>query len=218
MRGREIEKYNTVWDGGYLVGTFPALKIDIKKYPTIESYLDSFQPKLNQVGESFINKEGKEDKTRKKSHNKWFETQDPIAYHKEFSKEKIIWKRIGSQLRFSYSDSEIYSLDSTCIATGEKIKYLTGLLNSKLCYFQLFNSAPKTGMGDLIISVQALEPLLVHYPNAKFESQIVKIVDKILSQKQKDPKADTTGLEAEIDRLVYELYGLSMEEVELIKK
>ena len=73
-------------------------------------------------------------------------------------------------------------------------------------------------MGDLIISVQALEPLLVHYPNAKFESQIVKIVDKILSQKQKDPKADTTGLEAEIDRLVYELYGLSMEEVELIKK
>ena len=218
LRGREIEKYNTVWDGGYLVGTFPALKIDIKKYPTIESYLDSFQPKLNQVGESFINKEGKEDKTRKKSHNKWFETQDPIAYHKEFSKEKIIWKRIGSQLRFSYSDSEIYSLDSTCIATGEKIKYLTGLLNSKLCYFQLFNSAPKTGMGDLIISVQALEPLLVHYPNAKFESQIVKIVDKILSQKQKDPKADTTGLEAEIDRLVYELYGLSMEEVELIKK
>lgn len=216
LRGREIEKYFTEWDGDYLISTFPSLHIDISKFKAVKKYLETFQPKLNQTGEKFINEEGKEETTRKKTTHKWFETQDPIGYYKELSKEKIIWKRIGSQLRFSYSDSEIYCLDSTCIATGEKIKYLTALLNSKLCNYQLFETAPKTGMGDLIISVQALEPLLVHYPTEKEEKQIEKLVDEIL--KKKKSNHDTTALEKEIDVLVYKLYELNYDEVKIIDK
>lgn len=216
LRGREIEKYFTEWDGGYVISTFPALHIDIGKYKAVKKYLEGFLPKLNQAGETFINEEGKKEKTRKKTGNKWFETQDQIGYYKELSKEKIIWKRIGSQLRFSYSDSEIYCLDSTCIATGEKIKYLTALLNSKLCNHQLFETAPKTGMGDLIISVQALEPLLVYYPTDKEQKQIEKMVDEII--KKKKTNQDTTALEREIDVLVYKLYDLSYEEVKVIDK
>lgn len=138
------------------------------------------------------------------------------AYSDEFSKEKIIWKRIGSQLRFSYSDSEIYCLDSTCIATGEKIKYLTALLNSKLCNYQLFETAPKTGVGDLIISVQALEPLLVYYPTNNEQQQIENLLDDIL--KKKKSNQDTLVLEKEIDVLVYKLYNLNYEEVKIIDK
>jgi len=216
LRGREIEKYCTEWDGGYLISTFPALHIDIDKYNAVKNYLENFLPKLNQIGETFLNKEGKNEKTRKKTGNKWFETQDQIGYYKELSKEKIIWKRIGSQLRFSYSDSEIYCLDSTCIATGEKIKYLTALLNSKLCNYQLFENAPKTGMGDLIISVQALEPLLVYYPTDTEQTQIEKLVDKIIENKRAN--LDTTELEREIDVLVYKLYELTYDEVKIVDK
>ena len=182
LRGREIEKYHTEWDGGYLISTFPALGISINKYKAVKKYLEGFLPKLNQTGETYINKEGKFENTRKKTSNKWFETQDQIGYYKELSKEKIIWKRIGSKLRFSYSDKEIYCLDSTCIATGEKIKYLTAYLNSRLGNYQLFENAPKTGMGDLIISVQALEPLLVFYPNERQEATINSLIDYILFQ------------------------------------
>lgn len=214
LRGREIEKYFTEWDGGYIISTFPALNIDIEKYKAVKHYLNSFMPKLKQTGETFINKEGKGEQTRKKTGNEWFETQDQIGYYKELSKEKLIWKRIGSQLRFSYSDSEIYCLDSTCIATGEKIKYLTGLLNSKLCNYQLFETAPRTGMGDLIISVQALEPLLVYYPTDKEQKRIEKLVDDIL--KKKKSNKDTTELEKEIDVLVYKFYELTYEEVKII--
>ena len=73
-------------------------------------------------------------------------------------------------------------MDSTCIATGEKIKYLTAYLNSRLGNYQLFENAPKTGMGDLIISVQALEPLLVFYPNERQEATINSLIDYILFQ------------------------------------
>ncbi|MBS1746140.1 MAG: Eco57I restriction-modification methylase domain-containing protein, partial [Bacteroidetes bacterium] len=204
LRGREIEKYATEWDGDYLISTFPALGISINKYKAVKKYLESFQPKLNQTGETFINEEGKQEKTRKKTSNKWFETQDQIGYYKELSKEKLIWKRIGSQLRFSYSAKEIYCLDSTCIATGEKIKYLACLLNSKLCNYQLFENAPKTGMGDLIISVQALEPLLVYYPNEKEENIFNQLLDFILLQKKNG--VDFYEIENVINGCVYELY------------
>ncbi len=204
LRGREIGKYYTEWDGGYLIATLPALDINISKYPAVKKYLESFLPKIKQSGETFINNQGQSEKTRKKTSNKWYETQDQIGYYEEFLKEKIIWKRIGSQLRFSYSNEEIFCLDSTCIATGEKIKYLTALLNSKLCNYQLFESAPKTGMGDLIISVQALEPLLVFYPNEKEENLFNDIIDFILVLKKENK--NTTFFERLIDAMVYELY------------
>jgi hypothetical protein len=40
---------------------------------------------------------------------------------------------------------------------------------------------------------------------------------KILSAKKRDPSANTTALEREIDRLVYELYELTPEEIAIIE-
>lgn len=180
LKGREIQKYYAEWADDYVISTFPALNINIDDYFAVKNYLESFQPKLYQTGETFINKAGEPEKTRKKTGNKWFETQDQIGFVEEFSKEKVIWKRIGSIMRFAYSNEEMYCLDSTCIATGEKIKYLTAVLNSKVGLFQLFKTSPQTGTGDQIISVQALEPLLVHYPSLETESKFNLIVDYIL--------------------------------------
>lgn len=214
LKGRDIDKYQTEWNGSFIVSTFPSLNIDIDKYPVVKNYLDSFQPKLNQTGEEYIDEFGEPKKTRKKTGNKWFETQDQIGYYKEFSKQKVIWKRIGSNLRFSFSNSEIFCLDSTCLATGEKIKYLSAYLNSKLGNYQLFKSAPKTGMGDLIISVQALDPLLVYYPNELQEIEFNKLVDYIVTltneKEQINPHVPNSHLvqlfEEVIDAMVMELY------------
>lgn len=204
LRGREIEKYYTEWDGGYLINTHNGIKskkiekVEINKYQSVKKHLDGFKEKLS---------------SRQDQGDTYYNLRN-CAYINEFKKEKIIWKRIGSQLRFSYSNEEIFSLDSTCIATGEKIKYLTGLLNSKLCNYLMFESAPKTGMGDLIISVQALEPIPVFYPNEQQELLIVNIVDKIIDNKSQGK--DTTALEQQIDNLVYHLYDLTYDEVKVV--
>src|SRR5690606_4436774 len=136
------------------------------------------------------------------------------AYLFEFKKEKVIWKRIGSIMRFAYSDEEMYCLDSTCIATGEKIKYLAAVLNSKAGLYQLFKTSPQTGTGDQIISVQALEPLLVHYPSDEVEAKFNLMVDYILFiKKSKDAlfqsvtNENVSGIfENLVDMMVYELY------------
>ena len=91
----------------------------------------------------------------------WFYGIRKTVYYNEFEKEKIVWKRIGSVIRFCFSDNGELSLDSTVIAVGKRMKYLTALLNSKLHIRELLLNSPKTGTGDVIISVQALTPLKV---------------------------------------------------------
>ena len=45
----------------------------------------------------------------------------------------------------------------------------------------------------------------------------MRLVDSILSAKDADPSADTSELEAEIDRLCYHLYGLTDEEIAVVE-
>ena len=204
IRGRDVQRFKLGDIRSFLINTHNGVKdenierVEIDDYPVIKKYLNGFGDKLSDRYD--------QGDTKYNLRN--------CAYLNEFKKEKVIWKRIGSSLRFSYSGDEIFGLDSTCIATGEKIKYLTALLNSKLCQYQLFEKSPRTGMGDLIISVQALHPLQVYYPKDQEEQTIVNLVDQILEKKDNDE--DTTELENQIDLMVYRLYDLTYEEVKVV--
>ncbi|EAL4618120.1 class I SAM-dependent DNA methyltransferase, partial [Campylobacter jejuni] len=103
LRGRDIKRYSYEWAGLWVIGTFPSLKIDIEQYPALKQYLSQFLPRIEQSGEKGC---------RKKTSNKWFETQDNIAYYEEFEKEKIVWNRISSDLCFSYDNQKNFILDS----------------------------------------------------------------------------------------------------------
>ncbi|MCF8378614.1 MAG: Eco57I restriction-modification methylase domain-containing protein [Bacteroidales bacterium] len=209
LRGRDIQKYKADKNTKWLIGTFPSLKLKIEEFPSIKTYLQTFGKRLEQSGEIG---------SRKKTAHNWFETQDNIAFWADFKKPKLVWKRIGSVLRFSYDETGVYCLDSTCIATGEKVKFLSAVLNSKLCRTELFRIAPKTGTGDLIISVQAIEPLHVPIPSKEQETQILNIFEQILALKESNLIADTESFEKEIDKFVYELYGLTEEEIKIVEE
>lgn len=50
------------------------------------------------------------------------------------------------------------------------------------------------------------------------QQPIIRLVDRVLTIKNQAPSADTSALESEIDRLVYQLYGLTDEEIAIIEK
>ncbi len=206
LRGRDIQKYTADEAVKWVISTFPRKKIDIENYPSVKDYLLSFGKTIHQTGEK---------NSRKKTSHKWFETQDNIAFWEDFEKPNLVWKRIGSILRFCYDETGAYCLDSTCIATGSKVKFLTAVLNSKLCNMELFRLSPKTGTGDLIISVQALNPIRIPIPNEEQETDICNILDEIIELKKDN--TDTTALESQIDQLVYELYDLTEEEIAIVE-
>lgn len=228
LRGRDIGLYLSNHTGLYVIlAGFNSHKYIKDKYPAIFLHLISYEKVLKERGQcQYGKKKGITSEEDYPGQHHWLELDNnpSKAYLELFKKEKLVWKRIGSQIRFSYSDKEIYCLDSTCIATGEKIKFLTAYLNSKLGKYQLFEASPRTGMGDLILSVQALEPLYVHHPTAVEEKSFTQLLDQILSItkdsdyiENPDKQAKVKQLEKEIDALVYKLYELTPEEIKIVE-
>lgn len=144
------------------------------------------------------------EKSRKKTAHQWFELQDNIAFWKEFAKPKLIWKRIGSDVRFAYDESGILTLDSTCIAVGNRIKYLCGIFNSKMGRY-LLKYTPKTGTGDSLVSVQAFHPIYVPIPSHDDETKISKYVDKLSTSPNEEDAV-------KLDALVFNIYGITDDE------
>lgn len=226
VRGKDIKKYQSNRTNLYLLFIpwhFPLHKDSTisgasevaenrfkEDYPSIFNHLLEYKDKLS-----------KRNRSETGIRYEWYALQRCAnTYYSQFEKEKIVWKRIGSILRFAYIQQPMQCLDSTCIATGEKVKFLTAVLNSRVSHYQLFGLAPKTGTGDLIVSVQALEPLLVPpitKANQHLVAEIENKVDKIITAKHADSDADTSNLENEIDQLVYALYDLTPEEVAIVE-
>ena len=204
LRGRDIKRYGYEWAGLWLIATFPSRHYDIEKYPAVKQHLLSFgKERLEQTGKHHI-VNGEKIRARKKTNNKWFETQDSISYWDDFNKPKIMWKRIGSILRFAFDLDGHFGLDSTCFAVSEYAAYICCVLNSKMGHY-LLSGAPKTGTGDLLISVQAVEPLRIPVISPRMLQPFEHFMSK------------ATKHEHEIDSLVYDLYNLSFDEIEFIE-
>ena len=207
LRGRDIKRYGYEFYDQYIIATFPSRQYNIDDYPTLKEFLLSFGiERLEQTGKEYII-DGEKVKARKKTNNKWFETQDSISYWDEFSRPKIIWKRVGSIIRFSYDEKGLFGLDSTCFATGNHIQYLCCVLNSSMGHY-LLNGAPRTGTGDLLISVQAVEPVRVPVIDNSDEAFSL-LIKRFIN----NPSIE---LDDEIDNVIFDLYGLSPDEREYI--
>lgn len=207
LRGRTLKKWYAEQDNLWLIGTFPTLNINIDDYPAIRDYLLKFgKNRLEQSGE-----EG----SRKKTSGEWFETQDSIAYWQEFEKPKIMYQKFQVKPCFIYDEQGLYCNDSMWIISKED-KVLLAILNSTMGWWLIskYCTAIQNGY-QLIWKYFGQIPI----PNITKEQgkPIISLVDQILTAKKSNPNADTTILEQQIDQLVYELYGLTEEEIKIVE-
>ena len=90
LRGRDIKRYGYEFADQYIIATFPSKQYNIDDYQALRKFLLSFgMERLEQTGKEYIIN-GEKVKARKKTNNKWFETQDNISYWDDFSQPKII--------------------------------------------------------------------------------------------------------------------------------
>lgn len=111
-----------------------------------------------------------------------------------------------------------HSVDKIRLKDESLSKYVLAIINSKLMdwYFR------KTSTNNHV-NVYELEQLPIPFPVSSDEMllsrepEIVALVDRILAAKKDCPQAVTTAEEREIDRLVYDLYGLTDEEIDIVE-
>ncbi len=93
-----------------------------------------------------------------------------------------------------------------------ELKYLIAILNS-----YLINIYYRSYYTDVNVKPAYLSKIPIFKISKKDQQPFIDKVDQILSLKKDNPAADTSALEREIDVMVYALYGLSEEEIEIVE-
>lgn len=139
-----------------------------------------------------------------------------------FSKERILLRETGSFLTAVYIGNEtVYSNRSlySILITDKSLntKYILALLNSSL--FQWYYSIMFKGDTELFPKIRIAQAKQLPIKKVSKEEQhpIIELIDKIIEQKTLFSESDTTVEEREIDHLVYDLYGLTDEEIDVIE-
>ena len=231
LRGRDIKRYAAEFADKWLIATFPAKRINIDDYPVVKEYLKEFLPKIKQTGETFT-KNGKKQKTRKKTGNKWFETQDQIAYYNDFEKEKIVYPNMTKYLPFLYDEENHLTNDKCFIITSKtyNLKCLLGVLNSWVFDFAFKDYFPELQGGTRELRKVFFETLPIPQIPAEEQAPFINLVEQMLAAQKaahsENILTDTDKklhqqrikiLDKQIDKLVYELYDLNEEEIKIVE-
>ncbi|MDM7266071.1 MAG: Eco57I restriction-modification methylase domain-containing protein [Aquificaceae bacterium] len=228
LRGRDIGRYYYKWAGLWLIkieagwtnknrGKLDPETFFKSQFPALYDHLMSFKDYKGK-GKGLFARDDKGDY--------WWELRH-CDYYPEFEKEKIVWQRVTKQFSFCLVPAGLYILDSMAFLVGENLKYILGILNSKLIDFYVKTYVHLYGDTGFLLSNQYVEriPIPPITPQTQpLADQIVQKVQEILTLTQ-SPDFETSQekqqkvkeLEREIDQLVYELYELTEEEIRIVE-
>ncbi|MDO4441778.1 MAG: TaqI-like C-terminal specificity domain-containing protein [Moraxella sp.] len=269
--GKDLNKWINPLIEKYILGLYPAKKLDIENYPAIKEYLVNFgYERLQQIGGAGH---------RKKTSNKWFETQDSIGYYPLLKQPKIVWSNLCNSNKFSF-DENGYSINAPACLLPTDNKGLLAVLNSKIVWLFLTNICVVRNGGYIEVKPQYFEQIPIPNNsesltekaeqmlalNAELQSVLAKFlrtlerkfelsdfsknlqswhtldykafIKELAKKKIKlslsdeaewedyfiDQQQKAAALASQIDRtdheinqLVYELYGLTDEEIEVVE-
>jgi len=171
-------------------------KIPLDNYPKIKQHLDTFKSVITSDFAPYGLHRARE---------QYFFEGEKIMVTRKCPKEPI----------FTYTDFDCFVSQTFFVIQSNRIdlKYLTGLLNSKLVAFWLRKKGKMQGNAYQLDKEPLLE-IPIYKPADKDAIEIAKLVEKILSLKQQGK--DSSEQENKIDELVYKLYDIKPNEQTII--
>ncbi|MGB4206604.1 MAG: TaqI-like C-terminal specificity domain-containing protein [Smithellaceae bacterium] len=228
LLGRDIKRYQPPESNNFLI--FTRRGINIKDYPAINRYLSQYKESLLPKPKDW---KGAEWKGRKPGNYQWYEIQDAVDYYEEFEKPKIIYPNICKKPEFTLDHTGFYT-NQKCFIISYSDKYLLGILNSSVSNF-LFNLLLPKLRGDFF------EPSYVYFKDFPIRTikdndsvdmlkynLMIQLVEQMLSLNKQLAAAKTDhektliqrqidATDKQIDKLVYELYDLTPEEIAIVE-
>jgi len=156
-----------------------------------------------------------------KSTKNWYELWNQRK-RANFHALRIVTPEISDRNNFALTDTFFGNTKTYHIILdgGGRDDYLfyLGVLNSCLIEFFYQSIASRHAGGFFAYKTQFLEKIPIRKPSEECRKSVIRLVNRILTAKKRDPDADTTAAEAEIDRQVFELYGLTSDEIKLVEE
>jgi hypothetical protein len=189
------------------------------EYPAIARHLEPFS-------------EQAEERTDKGDY--WWELR-ACEYYGEFEKQKIFYPDIAPRGYFTLDEAGNHYCANSCYFIANNQKYLLGLLNSKLITYYYSKSAALIRGGYLRFFTQDIEKLPIFTPDfdkladKTRHDKMVALVTQILSlhdylqkaktdQEKRLVQQEIETTDVKIDALIYELYGLTEEEIQVVEE
>jgi len=210
LAGRDIKRYQTPVSDKYLIFTRRGIKIE--EYPAILKHLEQFKERLmpkpkGHAGEWAGRKEGT---------YQWYEIQDAVDYFEEFEYFKLVIPAIIKRPEIIIDPNGHYSNDKTTLVATDDL-FVLGVLNSNASDIFMQNISSTKQNGYFEYKPVYISQIPIPHADSVQKAEIISLVTRILSAKRASPQADTSALEAEVDALVYGLYGLTAEEIAVVE-
>ncbi len=185
--GKDIGRWKVRFSKKYIILTGKNTNLD--KYPLVKKRLERFRKKLEKRSTAHL--------------HKWFELQQPQEnFHSVFEGKKIIYPDMSPEPRFVEVDDSLY-IDMTVFAIPSPNKWLCKVLNSKVFHFLLMTNSPRLESGSYRFKATYMRNLPIVQPNPQQQALLESITD--------DSRM------AELNAVVYQMYGLTPEEIALVE-
>ncbi len=198
-RGTDIRKWQVINKDLNIIYTHS--ETEIEKYPAVKDYLFQFKDRLE----------------KRAVKQPWWQLQQAQNRDGIWDNPKILYPDICKESRFTLDQKSIYSDMKGFVLTSSS-KFILALLNSSLIWWYLKQICAVLGDPDkggrLQLKSQYIEKIpIVNCQDEKLISKISLLVDNCL-----DNPNNCRESENEIDKIIYELYDLNEEEIEIIEK
>lgn len=204
LLGKNVKRYRYSWENLWII--FTRRGVDIDHYPAVKEHLLRYYEKLKP-------RNNNEPIGRKPGFYEWFHIQDNVAYFRDFEKPKIVWGNLALHSQFSFVDSGYYiNAPSAFIATDNN--YLLAILNSKVADYYIKQLGVTRNGGYFEYKPMFVEQMPIPVIGELEQREFCNVVKEIVYGKSNN--LDTSGLELQIDDMIFELYNLNQEEIELI--
>ena len=202
LRGRDVKRWRVDYQDLWLI--FTRRGTDIKKYPAIEKYLGQYRNRLTAGVEG----------GRKAGSYQWYDIQDNVAYWQEFEQIQIVWGNLATSPQFAIASSGFYICAPANLIVSEHEKYfLLAILNSQITQYIVSQNAAVRQGGFLEFKPMYVSQIPIATATKAEQKAIETLVQKCL-----EAKGQNVGQwEQEIDEIVARLYGLSDEDMQIIR-
>ena len=199
LRGRDIKRYGYNFAGLYLIAAHNGVpekdipRVNIDDYPAVKRHLDQYWDKIS---------------TRSDKGDTPYNLRS-CAYMEDFFKQKIIYPNMTKYLPFFWDKEKFVTNQKCFIITGKHLGYLTAFLNSSLFKYCYRDSFPELQAGTRELSKIFFDKLAVAEVTDEQDAEFIALVEKNQTLPLKEERRK---LEEYIDKLIFEIHGLTEEE------
>jgi hypothetical protein len=216
LRGRDVKRWRTEFAEQYLIKIESSENKDHpwsgKSEKEAEKIFATTFPAVHARFEEF-----RSDLKKREDQGKYFWELRSCTYWREFEQPKLVVPAISGAVNVSLDREGFFSNNKTSIFVCDDAALVSAVVNSKVAFWftQKVFATKQGGFYDFEPRYSAQWPI----PAVSSEKQkpVERLVERILSARQRDAGADVSALEREIDELVYALYGLTPEEIKIVE-